>query len=232
MWAVASHTNSHHYAAQGPHGRAGLGRVGACDRRRPRARQLLRPPGSDGQVSIIGTLAGALGGVAIQLQSADSSPERAGQRRRTSCCRRSPPGCSTAPKARPEQVAAAIGADHRPEPRQHLVLLDLLARRRAGGDAHDPVPVRGRRAGAGPRRPGLLARAAFGYLPLSVLGVSLAAPLTMLLLAATDQMSAVVSASAATGGARFLDHAAAGRRGALRRPAARRSSRSSSACSR
>src|SRR6202008_4306808 len=40
---------------------------------------------------------------------------------------------------------------------------------------------------------GLLARAAFGYLPLSVLGVSLAAPLTMLLLAATDQMSAVVS---------------------------------------
>jgi len=55
---------------------------------------------------------------------------------------------------------------------------------------------------------GLLARAAFGYLPLSVLGVSLAAPVTMLLLAATDQMSAVVSASAATGGARFLDHAA------------------------
>lgn len=55
---------------------------------------------------------------------------------------------------------------------------------------------------------GLLVRAAFGYLPLSVLGVSLAAPLTMLLLAATDQMSAVVSASAATGGARFLDHAA------------------------
>jgi hypothetical protein len=55
---------------------------------------------------------------------------------------------------------------------------------------------------------GLLARSAFGYLPLSLVGVSLAAPLTMLLLAATDQMSAVVSASAATGGARFLDHAA------------------------
>lgn len=54
----------------------------------------------------------------------------------------------------------------------------------------------------------LLARAAFGYLPLSVVGVSLAAPLTMLLLAASDQMSAVVSASAATGGARFLDRAA------------------------
>ncbi len=55
---------------------------------------------------------------------------------------------------------------------------------------------------------GLLARVTFGYLPLSILGVSLAAPLTMLLLAATDQMSAAVSASAATGGARFLDHAA------------------------
>jgi hypothetical protein len=55
---------------------------------------------------------------------------------------------------------------------------------------------------------GMLARVTFGYLPLSLLGVSLAAPLTMLLLAATDQMSAVVSASATTGGARFLDHAA------------------------
>jgi hypothetical protein len=54
----------------------------------------------------------------------------------------------------------------------------------------------------------LLARVAFGYLPLAILGVSLAAPLTMLLLAATDQMSAAVSASAATGGARFLDLAA------------------------
>jgi hypothetical protein len=54
----------------------------------------------------------------------------------------------------------------------------------------------------------LLARVTFGYLPLSILGVSLAAPLTMLLLAATDQMSAAVSANAATGGARFLDHSA------------------------
>jgi hypothetical protein len=54
----------------------------------------------------------------------------------------------------------------------------------------------------------MLARVTFGYLPLSLLGVSLAAPLTMLMLAATDQMSAIVSASAATGGARFLDHAA------------------------
>jgi hypothetical protein len=55
----------------------------------------------------------------------------------------------------------------------------------------------------------MLARVTFGYLPLSLLGVSLAAPLTMLLLAATDQMSAAVSAGAAGGGARFLDHAAA-----------------------
>ena len=56
---------------------------------------------------------------------------------------------------------------------------------------------------------GLLARVAFGYLPLSLLAVSLAAPFAMLLLAATDQMSAAVSTGASTGGARFLDHAAA-----------------------
>ena len=54
----------------------------------------------------------------------------------------------------------------------------------------------------------LLARSVFGYLPLSLIGVSLAAPLTMLLLAATDQMSAAVSATGIDGGARFLDQAA------------------------
>ncbi len=55
----------------------------------------------------------------------------------------------------------------------------------------------------------LLARAAFTHLPLALIGVSLAAPLTMLLLAATDQMSAAVSAGASTGAAQFLDHTAA-----------------------
>jgi type IV secretion system protein TrbL len=55
----------------------------------------------------------------------------------------------------------------------------------------------------------LLARVVFGYLPLSLIGVSLAAPMTMLLLAATDQMSAAVSATAVAGGAGFLDKAAA-----------------------
>lgn len=52
--------------------------------------------------------------------------------------------------------------------------------------------------------PTLLARAAFGYLPLSLLAVSIAAPLTMLLLAASDQMSAVVEGAAGDGGGRFL----------------------------
>ena len=56
---------------------------------------------------------------------------------------------------------------------------------------------------------GLLARAAFTHLPLALIGVSLAAPLTMLMLAATDQMSAAVSAGASTGAAQFLDHTAA-----------------------
>ena len=50
----------------------------------------------------------------------------------------------------------------------------------------------------------LLARAAFGYLPLSLLAVSVAAPMTMLLLAASDQMSALVSAAAGDAGAHFL----------------------------
>jgi hypothetical protein len=52
----------------------------------------------------------------------------------------------------------------------------------------------------------LLARAALGYLPLSLLAVGVAAPITMLLLAASDQMSAVVSAAAGNAGARFLGH--------------------------
>ncbi len=55
----------------------------------------------------------------------------------------------------------------------------------------------------------LLAKVVFGYLPLSLIGVSLAAPMTMLLLAATDQMSAAVSATAVADGAGFLDKAAA-----------------------
>jgi hypothetical protein len=54
----------------------------------------------------------------------------------------------------------------------------------------------------------LVGKVAFAYLPVSLLTVSLAAPLTMLLLAATDQMCAAVSSAALEGGARFLDKAA------------------------
>jgi hypothetical protein len=61
---------------------------------------------------------------------------------------------------------------------------------------------------------GLLARAAFGYLPLALLAVAVAAPLTILLLAASDEMSAIVSAAAGNAGAHFLD-VAAGKIGAL-----------------
>jgi len=50
----------------------------------------------------------------------------------------------------------------------------------------------------------LLARAALGYLPLSLLAVSIAAPLTMLLLAACDEMSAIVSSAAGHSGGHFL----------------------------
>jgi hypothetical protein len=54
----------------------------------------------------------------------------------------------------------------------------------------------------------LLVRAALGYLPLAMLAIAIAAPLTMLLLAASDQMSAVVSSAAGNSGARYLATAA------------------------
>ncbi len=50
----------------------------------------------------------------------------------------------------------------------------------------------------------LLLRAAFGYLPLALLTVSIAAPVTMLLLAGSDYMSGLVSAAAGNAGAKFL----------------------------
>ncbi len=50
----------------------------------------------------------------------------------------------------------------------------------------------------------LLTRAALGYLPLSLLAVSIAAPVTMLLLSASDQMSAIVGSAAGNAGTRFL----------------------------
>ncbi|HUE27538.1 MAG TPA: hypothetical protein VMP89_12250, partial [Solirubrobacteraceae bacterium] len=49
--------------------------------------------------------------------------------------------------------------------------------------------------------------AAFGYLPLALLAVTIAAPLTMLLLSASDQMAAVVSSAAGHQSAGFLDDA-------------------------
>ena len=51
----------------------------------------------------------------------------------------------------------------------------------------------------------LLLRATFGYLPLALLAVSVAAPLTMLLLAASDQLSAAVSSAAGHASTRFLN---------------------------
>ncbi len=51
---------------------------------------------------------------------------------------------------------------------------------------------------------GLLARAAFGYLPLAMLAIAIAAPLTMLLLAATDELCAIISSAAGDASAQFL----------------------------
>ncbi len=51
----------------------------------------------------------------------------------------------------------------------------------------------------------LLLRAAFGYLPLGLLAVGVAAPLTALLLAGSDEMSSIVSSASGHAGAGFLD---------------------------
>jgi hypothetical protein len=53
----------------------------------------------------------------------------------------------------------------------------------------------------------LLLRAAVAYLPLAVLAVAIAAPLTMLLLAASDQLASAVSSAAGHESANFLDGA-------------------------
>ncbi|MBV9473434.1 MAG: hypothetical protein JO206_10730 [Solirubrobacterales bacterium] len=54
---------------------------------------------------------------------------------------------------------------------------------------------------------GLLLRAALGYLPLALIAVGIAAPLTMMLLAVTDQLSAVAAATGGQAGTHFLARA-------------------------
>ena len=44
--------------------------------------------------------------------------------------------------------------------------------------------------------PSLIGRAALGYLPLAVLGISIAAPLTTLLLSASDGLSTLIAGAA------------------------------------
>ena len=53
----------------------------------------------------------------------------------------------------------------------------------------------------------MVGKVVFTYLPVSLLAVSLAAPVTMLLLSATDQMCSVVASASVDGGAAFLDKA-------------------------
>jgi hypothetical protein len=51
----------------------------------------------------------------------------------------------------------------------------------------------------------LLIRSALGYLPLALLAVAIAAPMTMLLLSASDQLAAIVSSAAGNQSAHFLN---------------------------
>jgi hypothetical protein len=55
---------------------------------------------------------------------------------------------------------------------------------------------------------GLLVRAAFGYLPLAMLAVAIAAPVTTLLLAASDELCSFISSAAGNASAHFLAKAA------------------------
>jgi hypothetical protein len=55
----------------------------------------------------------------------------------------------------------------------------------------------------------LLLRSAFGYLPLGMLAVGVAAPLTGLLLAGSDELSTIVSSASGHEGANFLGHVGA-----------------------
>jgi hypothetical protein len=52
----------------------------------------------------------------------------------------------------------------------------------------------------------MLLRSSLGYLPLGLLCVSIAAPLTALLLSASDEMSAIISGAAGGAGGTFLTH--------------------------
>ena len=52
----------------------------------------------------------------------------------------------------------------------------------------------------------MLARSALGYLPLGLLAVAIAAPLTTLLLASSDELSAIVAGASDNAGATFLSH--------------------------
>jgi hypothetical protein len=54
----------------------------------------------------------------------------------------------------------------------------------------------------------MAARAAFGYLPLAMIGITIAAPLTGLVLAATDEMCAFVAEASGSADTTFLGHAA------------------------
>lgn len=54
----------------------------------------------------------------------------------------------------------------------------------------------------------LLARAAFGYLPLAMLSIAIAAPVTTLLLAASDELCGLISSAASNAAAHLLDRIA------------------------
>jgi hypothetical protein len=53
--------------------------------------------------------------------------------------------------------------------------------------------------------PGLIFKVVFGYLPLAMIGISIASPVVMLMLSATNEMCSIVSGTGVGGGAKFLN---------------------------
>ena len=202
MWAVASHSNSHHHtpragrmAALFRFGRAAALVIGAG----PGLVNFFAHLGATAKMTIVGSI---VGGPLADILSPIISPIGG-------LVVREPTGSAAGlvlqgisswvldgTKGALEEVASVIGAATAPN--LESTWFSSTYWRVAALAAMLTIPFLCAAAVEAVARAdlSLLARVIFGYLPLSLLGVSLAAPLTMLLLAATDQMSAVVSAKA------------------------------------
>src|ERR1700729_1783701 len=176
-------------------GGVGIGRLGAGDRRRARARQFLLAPRDDGQVIVAGFLSFLNPVHWAKSLSGDALHEVVSW-------------VQAGAKAAIGEVAHVIGETTTPQ--LTSTWFSAAYWRVAGLATLLTVPFLFAAALQAMIRSdlALLARAVFGYLPLALIGVGIAAPITMLLLSATDEMSNLVSGLAVGGASHFLTQAA------------------------